>query len=56
MPEIPNQLIHPELQSHDDGSDNNDIGVLSQPLLVPHQPASTVQHQQVVKLFYLQHQ
>jgi hypothetical protein len=38
MPEIPNQLIHPEVQSHDDGSGNNGVGVSSQPLSVPHQP------------------
>ncbi len=38
MPEIPNQLIHPELQPHDDGSNANGVGVSSQPLAVPYQP------------------
>ena len=37
MPEIPNQLIHPELQPHDDGSNANGVGVSSQPLADPYQ-------------------
>lgn len=38
MPEIPNQLIHPELQPHDAGSNANGVGVSPQPLAVPYQP------------------
>jgi uncharacterized protein DUF4352 len=38
MPEIPNQLIDPELQPHDDGSNANGVGVSPQPLAVPYQP------------------
>jgi hypothetical protein len=38
MPEIPNQLIHPELQPHDDGSNAHGVGVSPQPLAVPYQP------------------
>ncbi len=38
MPEIPNQLIHPELHQHDDGSNANGVGVSPQPLAVPYQP------------------
>jgi hypothetical protein len=38
MPEKPNQLLDPELQSHDDESSDNGVGISSQPLLVSHQP------------------
>jgi hypothetical protein len=38
MPEIPNQLIDPELQPHAEGSNANGVGVSPQPLAVPYQP------------------
>ncbi len=37
MPEKPDQLIDPELQAHDDGSNTNGVGVSPQLLSVPYQ-------------------